>query len=531
MTFHKRLRGYKVTAANVDQTLMNKNQNQSTYDVLISGAGPVGLFLACELALAKCSVLLLEKAENPHSPLKQLPFGLRGLNVLSVEALYRRGLLEELEVSKHLKDPHSNAVQGPRRQVGHFAGIPLLSGNIDTSQWTYRLPSSTDTSLLSSMEEMESVLARRAEALGVEIKRGLAVTGFHQTEDGVTVQSGEQSFQAKWLVGCDGARSVIRKLGGFEFAGTEPEFTGYSAHVDLADPEKLKPGRNMTSKGMYLQSQPGYLAIQDFDGGAFHGADKPITLEHVQEVLRRISNTDVTLSALHSATTWTDRARQATSYRNGRVLLAGDAAHIHSPLGGQGLNLGLGDAMNLGWKLAATLQEKAPEGLLDSYQTERHPLGVKVLDWSRAQVAIMRPDPDARAMNEIMRDLMDTRDGATYIAGRVWGVNTRYDLGGDHALVGHSVPNFEFEDGTRIGEQMHDGQGVLLDFDSNALLKTLAREYGERMKYVSGRAKEQFGLSAVLIRPDGFIAWACESNPDCSELQTAAARWLRKESL
>jgi 2-polyprenyl-6-methoxyphenol hydroxylase-like FAD-dependent oxidoreductase len=133
--------------------------------------------------------------------------------------------------------------------------------------------------------------------------------------------------------------------------------------------------------------------IQDFDGGEFHGSDKPITLERVQEVLRRISNTDVTLSALHIATTWTDRARQATTYRDGRVLLAGDAAHIHAPLGGQGLNLGLGDAMNLGWKLAATIQQKAPEGLLDSYQTERHPLGVQVLDWSRAQVLVMRPDP------------------------------------------------------------------------------------------------------------------------------------------
>ena len=266
--------------------------------------------------------------------------------------------------------------------------------------------------------------------------------------------------------------------------------------------------------------------IQDFDGGAFHSADKPITLEHVQEVLRRVSNTDVTISALHIATTWTDRARQATTYRNGRVLLAGDAAHIHAPLGGQGLNLGLGDAMNLGWKLAATIQEKAPEGLLDSYQTERHPIGAQVLDWSRAQVAIMKPDPDARALNAIIRDLMDTRDGATYIAGRVWGVSTHYDLGGDHPLVGHSVPNFEFEDGTTIGELMHDGQGMLLDFNRNASLKTLASEYGDRIKYVSGRAKEQLGLSAVLIRPDGFIAWASDSEPDEQSIRQAAALWF-----
>src|SRR5271156_6058174 len=237
----------------MDQTFMNNGQNQPTYDVIISGAGPVGLFLACELALGKSSVLIVEKVATPHSPLKQLPFGIRGLSALSVEALYRRGLLEELEVPKRLKDPHSNAVQGQRRQVGHFAGIPFHSGNIDTSQWTYRLPSSTDTSLISEMDELETVLARRAEALGGEIKRGLAITDFHQTEDGVTVQSGDQSFKGKWLVGCDGSRSVVRKVGGFEFAGTEPEFTGYSAPVDIADPEKLKPGRNVTPTGMYLQ--------------------------------------------------------------------------------------------------------------------------------------------------------------------------------------------------------------------------------------------------------------------------------------
>ena len=260
---------------------MNNDPNQPTYDVIISGAGPVGLFLACELALAKCSVLILEKAENPHSPLKQLPFGIRGLSALSIEALYRRGLLEELEVSKRLKDPHSNAIQ-----------------------------------------------------------------------------------------------------------------------------------------------------------------------------------------------------------------------------------------------------ERAPEGLLDSYQTERYPPGAQVLDWSRAQVLVMRLDPNARALNAILRDLMDTRDGATYFAGRVWGVTTRYDLGGDHPLIGHSVPNFEFEDGTTIGELMRDGQGMLLDFNRNASLETLANKYGGRIKYVSGRAKEQLGLSTVLIRPDGFIAWASDNEPDEQSIRRAVALWF-----
>ena len=501
-------------------------QNQLVYDVIISGAGPVGLFLACELALAKCSVLIIEKANDPCSPLKKFPFGIRGLSAPTIEALYRRGLLNELKIHKRIKNPHQNAKQGTQRQVGHFAGIPFTDGNIDTSQWKYRLPSSTEPSLISEIEELETLLSCRAKTLGVEIRRGLAVTGFQQNENDVSVQSGEQFFKGKWLVGCDGSRSVIRKAAGFEFAGTEPEFTGYSAQVDLADPEKLRPGRNVTPTGMYLQSQPGYLIIQDFDGGVFHNSEKPVTPEHLQEVLRRISNTDVTIDALHIATTWTDRARQATTYRSGRILLAGNAAHIHAPLGGQGLNLGLGDAMNLGWKLAATIHKKAPEGLLDSYYAERHPIGAQILDWSRAQVAIMKPEPQSRALNAIVRDLMNTRDGATYFAERVWGISMHYDLGGQHPLAGHSVPNFELVSNTKIGELMHDGRGILLDFNMNASLKTLAGKYGDRIKYVSGGAREQLGLSTLLIRPDGIIAWAADNDPDYGELHKTAARWF-----
>ena len=509
-------------------TLENKNSipNPSIYDVIIAGAGPVGLFLACELALAKCSVLILEKMEDPHSPLKQLPFGIRGLSTPTIESLYRRGLLKELEIYKRLKSPHQNAGQGAHRQVGHFAGIPFYDGHINSSQWKYRLPSSTATSLISEIAELETILTQRAATLGVEIRRGFAIEDFQQTKDEVTVQAGNQSFQAKWLVGCDGSRSVVRKAGGFEFAGTEPEFTGYTTRVDLVDPEKLNPGRNLTPHGMYMQSQPGYIMIQDFDGGAFHQTGKPSSLEHVQAVLRRVSATDVTIKTLHLATTWTDRARQATSYRNGRVFLAGDAAHIHSPLGGQGLNLGLGDAMNLGWKLAAVVHRNAPEGLLDSYHTERHPIGAQVLDWSRAQVVLMRPDLNARALNAIVRDLMATNDATTYIAGRVWGIVTQYDLGSHHPLVGQSLPNFEFENGITIGDLMHNGQGILLDFNEDAALKTLAGTYGDQMKYVSGHANEQFDLSALLIRPDGIIAWAANNTPDLSELQKATASWF-----
>src|ERR1700678_4541483 len=510
---------------------MNNDQNQSTYDAIIGGAGPVGLFLACELALAKCSVLVLEKAKNPHSPLKQLPFGIRGLSAPTIEALYRRGLLQELEVHKRLKYPHQNAGQGPRRQVGHFAGIPFHDGDVDTSQWINRLPSSTDTGLLSEMEELESVLARRAEALGVEIKCGVAITDFQQSAEGVIVQPDEQSFQSKWLVGCDGARSVVRKAGGFEFAGTEPEFTGYSTKVDIADASMLRPGRNVTTRGMYLQSQPGYMVIQDFDGGAFHHSEKPSTLAHVQEVLRRISNTDVTIDALHIATTWTDRARQATTYRNGRVLLAGDAAHIHSPLGGQGLNTGIGDAMNLGWKLAATIQGWAPEDLLDTYTAERHPIGAWALEWTRAQVAIMRPDPHARAIASVIRDLMQTREGTSYFVGKMSGMLMRYNLPGDHALIGCSAPDFEFEDGTRLGDLLHQGKGVLLDLADTKELHALRGGWKARLHYVSTKAKDSKGVAAMLVRPDGFVAWDTDSEPDEQSVRHAADLWFMRASV
>jgi hypothetical protein len=246
----------------------------------------------------------------------------------------------------------------------------------------------------------------------------------------------------------------------------------------------------------------------------------------VQAVLRRISGADVTLTALQLATTWTDRAYQATAYRKGRVLLAGDAAHIHSPLGGQGLNLGLGDAMNLGWKLAATIRGDAPAGLLDSYLSERHPVGVQILDWSRAQVGLMRPTRSSRALEAIIRDLIDTRDGATYFAERVWGVSLRYDLGGSHPLVGRSAPDFALVDGTRLGELLRTGRGLLLDFDAQSQLRVLASRWRDRITYVASDARDRLGLSALLVRPDGVVAWAAETAASDEEAAQAASRWF-----
>jgi hypothetical protein len=276
---------------------------------------------------------------------------------------------------------------------------------------------------------------------------------------------------------------------------------------------------------MYTYQKPGTIAMVDFDGGAFHRTG-PITLEHVQTVLRRVSGTEVTLTALPLATTWTDRSSQAMGYRNGRVLLAGDAAHTHSPLGGQGLNLGLGDAMNLGWKLAATIRGDAPVGLLDSYSAERHPVGAQVLDWSRAQVAIMRPSRSSRAIGSIFRDLIDTTDGATYFAERVWGMRLRYDLGATHPLVGSSAPDFELADGTRLGEHLRDGKGVLLDFKIGSPPSHYPGLFNGRIKYIASDVTDRLGLSAVLVRPDGVVAWLGDAVPNYEECWQAVLRWF-----
>ena len=451
-----------------------------THDVVIAGAGPVGLFLACELRLAGVSVLVLEQANDPHSPLKGLPFGLRGLSAPTREAFDRRSLLDDIKGAQRTNDAtgvtkaSAHWMQQQRRPAGHFAGIQFFHEDVDISRWPYHLPNPASGNIAVDMQSLEAVLAARATAIGVEISRGAGVEDFSQTGDGVVVRAGGETVHTHWLVGCDGGRSTVRKIGGFEFVGTAPEFTGYSVEAELADPDALNPGRTYTWTGMYTYAKPGVIAIADFDGGAFHRTE-PITLEHVQAVLRRVSGADVNLTALRLAATWTDRAYQATTYRRGRVVLAGDAAHVHSPLGGQGLNLGLGDAMNLGWKLAAKIRGWAPAELLDSYFAERHPEGARILDWSRAQVGLMRPTPSTRALAAIIRDLIGTRDGATYFAEKVWGMSLRYDLGGSHPLVGRSVPDFNLSDGTRVGELTRDGQGLLLDFEPPRAITNASR--------------------------------------------------------
>ncbi|WP_199099099.1 FAD-dependent monooxygenase [Dyella sp. ASV21] len=503
----------------------------NSYDVVIAGAGPVGLFLACELRLYGLSVVVLEQAEDAQSPLKRLPFGMRGLSAPTLEALSRRGLLDAVVQAQRANDASgatraaAHWMQQARRPAGHFAGIPFFHDQVDAARWPYRLPSPVGTSLMVDLASLEAVLATRAIAMGAEIRRGIAVDGFEPTENEVILRTAHDTLSGRWLVGCDGGRSTVRKVGGFDFVGTEPEFTGYSLQVDMEQPDALRTGRTYTATGMYTYARPGTIAMVDFDGGAFHRT-QPITLDHVQAVLRRISGTEVTLTALRLASTWTDRAYQAAAYRRGRVLLAGDAAHVHSPLGGQGLNLGIGDAMNLGWKLAAASRGDAPAGLLDSYQDERHPIGAHVLDWSRAQVALMRPSPSSRALEAIIRDLMDTRDGATYVAGRVWGISLRYDLGDSHPLVGCTVPDFALASGASVAALLGDGRGLWLDFASHAPWREFASHWHGRITYVASDAQDRLGLNALLVRPDGVVAWVDEGDLDHEKAARAASRWF-----
>ena len=509
----------------------------TTYDVLIAGGGPVGLFLACELRLAGASVLLLEKNQNPSTPLKSGWMGARGLNIPSTEAFYRRQLLKDVKAASfgwmggerpgmEFKGDGSTPPTSAPRFAGHFAGIMLDASKLDFSaqKWTISGPSVGGGMV--SLEALEDVLSHRAKQLGADIRLGQEVTDFSETSDAVTVQAGDDQFHARWLVGCDGGRSTVRRLAGFDFEGTDPELTGYMAIVDFEDLDTLVPGFNLTPRGMYTHGPaPGRIGVVDFDSGRFDRTSE-ITLENLQAMLQHVSGTNVRLKSVQVATSYTDRARQATTYRKGRVLLAGDAAHVHSPFGGQGMNTGLGDAMNLGWKLAATIKGWAPHDLLDTYTTERHPIGEWVLNWTRAQVAIIRPDPHARAIAAVMRDLIATKDATNYFVEKISGVSMQYNLAEGHPLIGHSAPDFELEDGTRLGALLHDGRGLLLDFTASEPLSALCDGRQDRLRYLTSRAKDEKDLTALLVRPDGFVAWATDANPDSTSAQQSIQRWF-----
>jgi hypothetical protein len=291
----------------------------------------------------------------------------------------------------------------------------------------------------------------------------------------------------------------------------------------------LKRGFIVTKNGMYGMG-PESLHLVDFDpDGLAYDRTQEITLAHIQDVLNRVSgNTDVKIAKIHLASSFTDRSKQATSYRKGRILLAGDAAHIHSPLGAQGMNVGLGDAMNLGWKLAATIRG-ADLALLDTYESERRPIAASVLESTRLQISTLQPDLFGAAIQNLIRDFIDTTDGTNLFIDRMWGLSQRYDLGVAHPLVGCSAPDFELDDGSRLGPKMTRGRGLLVDFEDDVAMKQLVGgKYEARVDYLSVGAKDRRGLKALLVRPDGVVAWAAEENtkPDVGAAKAALERWF-----
>jgi 2-polyprenyl-6-methoxyphenol hydroxylase-like FAD-dependent oxidoreductase len=509
------------------------------YDAIIAGGGPVGLFLACELRLAGAAVLLFEKNRDPNMPLKSGWMGARGLNFPSTEAFYRRGLLSDVKAASigwmggeppGMQFTGDGKVSAPSasapRFAGHFAGIMLDASKVDFSNHQWIIPGPSVGGGMVSLEALESALTDRARQLGVDLHFGQEVLDFTEAADHVSVRTSRGGFEAKWLIGCDGGRSTVRKVAGFEFEGTDPELTGYMAIVEFEDLGGLAPGFNLTPRGLYTHGPaPGRVGVVDFDGGRFDRASE-ITREDLQAMLQRVSGTSVKLKSVEIATSYTDRSRQATTYRKGRILLAGDAAHVHSPFGGQGMNTGLGDAMNLGWKLAAVIKGWAPDDLLDTYTAERHPIGERVLNWTRAQVAVIRPDPHARAIASVIRDLIATKDGTNYFIEKISGVSTRYDLGNGHPLIGRSAPDFELEAGGRLGDLLHDGRGLLLDFTSGKSLACLCNGFEDRLHYVASRASDEKGVTALLVRPDGFVAWATDAEPEPGVAGQFVQRWF-----
>ncbi|WP_327092672.1 FAD-dependent monooxygenase [Nonomuraea sp. NBC_01738] len=496
------------------------------YEVIISGGGPVGLMLACELGLHGVRVAVLERHTEIDQTIKA-----GSINTPTAEAFYRRGLQPTMEAAQQRAMEAIRQFMGkaggdgpkPPAFAGHFAALWLKADLVDESDPAFadKGPAARLSGI--RQQDIEQVLGERAAELGVHVLRGLEVTGFDTTGDGVTVRAGEREFRCGWLVGCDGGRSTVRRLAGFDFPGTPPAITGHQAIVTMEGAEKLGRGWIHTDTGTYAHGPvPGRILTVEFDGPP-DDRTAPVTARELQDSLRAVSGEDVTITEVRTATRFTDNARQAATYRLGRVLLAGDAAHVHSPFGGQGLNLGIGDAVNLGWKLAAVIGGRSPESLLDTYTAERHPIGAWVLEWTRAQVELMRPEARPRALRAIVADLADTVEGATYFVKKLSGVWQRYDLPGDHPLIGRSAPDLEFTDGTRLAGHLHEGRGLLLSLD-----RDLDKSFGEggdsQVPFLSAEPADVRDFAALLVRPDGVIAWAGHT-PD-KALEEALTTWF-----
>lgn len=497
-------------------------------DVVISGAGPNGLMLACELALAGVRPVVLDKLPAPSAEPKA-----NGLVGQVVRQLDMRGLY-------HAFGGDDGPPQPTRGWM--FAGMALnFLGVEDNPMYA----------LLLAQPRLVRLLEKRARDLGVDLRWGHELTALAADDNAVslTVATGRGAYRldAGYLVGADGGRSMVRKAAGIDFPGHTSPVVSRVAHVGLPE-DLLVAGRGYEIPGLGLLPfgvsrwgdgsvivfplEPDRPMMGTIEYGWTPGsAEGPMTLDELRASLTRLLGVEVPLTAPSKAAAHALRrldgtnSRQAERYRAGRVLLLGDAAHVHSPMGGPGLNLGMQDAVNLGWKLAAEVNGQAPAGLLDSYESERYPVGERVMLHSKAQLALAAPGPEVDALRELFAELAAGTEVATHLAGLLAGSDVRYDVGDDHPLSGLMVPDLEFDDGRRVADTLHDARAVLVDASGGAASQ-VAAEWADRVAAVS--AELAAGPAAILIRPDGYVAWAAdEFEPaDAARLRTALTRWF-----
>lgn len=470
------------------------------FDVIIVGGGPTGLMLAGELRLHDVRVLVLERDAEPTPVVRSL-----GLHARSIEVLDQRGLLERF------------LEHGTRHPLGgFFAALPAPTpSGLDTAHgYVLGIPQPVT----------DRLLAEHAAGAGAEIRRGCEVAGLDPDDDGVDVELTDGTrLRAGWVVGCDGGRSTVRTLLGIAFPG-EPT----RVETLLGEMEVTAPPETVTAVVTEVRRTQRRFGVGPLgDGGLFRvvvPADgvsdrraAPPTLDELRRQLRAVAGTDFGVHSPRWLSRFGDATRLAQRYRDGRVLLAGDAAHVHPPVGGQGLNLGIQDAFNLGWKLAAEVAGHAPEGLLDTYGAERHPVAAAVLDNTRAQMELLSTDPGPQAVRRLLAELVAFEDVNRYLTERITAIDVRYDLGDGHPLLGRRLRDVELGRGRLYG-RMHAGRGMLLDRTGRLSVEGWA----DRVDHVVA-GSDELDVSAALLRPDGHVAW---TGDDQRELAGRMAAWF-----
>jgi 2-polyprenyl-6-methoxyphenol hydroxylase-like FAD-dependent oxidoreductase len=479
--------------------------------VVIAGGGPTGLMLAGELALARVDVAIVER--RPSQDLIGQRGG--GLHARTIEVLDQRGIADRF------------ISQG---QVGQFAGYAWIPLNISD------LPSRHNHVLALWQAHIERILAGWVDELGVPIYRAREVTGFAQDDAGVDVAvSNGQSLRAKYLVGCDGGRSLIRKAAGIEFPGWDPSTSCLIAEVEIREEAAWglrRDGKGIHSLGKMEDGKRVRVLVTEQQVGQ---TGEP-TLADLSQALIAVYGTDYGLHHATSIARFTDMARQAASYRERRVLLAGDAAHVHSPTGGQGLNTGVQDAVNLGWKLAQVVKRTSPESLLDTYQAERHPVAARVLKNTLAQTALLgRRDDRLDALRDTMSELLSMDEPRKRFGAMMSGLDIRYDLGEGHPLLGRRMPDLDLvtADGPlRVFTLLHAARPVLLNLGEPGAFDITP--WANRVQVIDAKYGGLWELpvlgavpapTAVLIRPDGHVAWVGEDRAHAG-LPDAMTTWF-----